>query len=142
MGLLEDVRILAKRGFTPWEDSCHLVCELCGGTCLLGDGTDLEHKSNCSWLAMPKIVAALEAAGDLLVASDRVSRGHYAKTIKNGPFKRPGDPDMIQMCDSYCSTWPCDAAKMEGSADMLRALLDGDSTAKERHLDGFELIGR
>ena len=30
--LIEAAKRLAASGFTPWEDSCHLTCELCGAT--------------------------------------------------------------------------------------------------------------
>jgi hypothetical protein len=57
--LIDAAKRLAKGGFTPWEDSCHLTCELCGDD-FAEDGA--QHEPGCPWLAMPAIVAALEAA--------------------------------------------------------------------------------
>ena len=67
MSLLDDARRLAKNGFTPWEDSCHLTCELCGED-FAEEGA--QHAPNCPWLSMPKIVAVLEAA-DIAVKEAR-----------------------------------------------------------------------
>lgn len=64
MSLLEDARRLAERGFTPWEDSCHWTCESCGCHVETDEeaSTWTGHAPDCPWLAMPRIVAALEAA--------------------------------------------------------------------------------
>lgn len=70
MSLLDDARRLAKSGFTPWEDSCRLKCELCGADGAGEDGP-FPHESDCPWLAMPQIVAALEAAEAVGTAYDR-----------------------------------------------------------------------
>lgn len=59
MSLLDDARRLAKSGFTPWEDSCHLTCELCGADGAGEDGP-FPHVLGCPWLSLPRIVAALE----------------------------------------------------------------------------------
>lgn len=56
---LEAAKALSARGFTPWEDSCHLTCELCGADFAEDDPA---HSPDCPWIAMPAIVAALEAA--------------------------------------------------------------------------------
>ena len=60
---LEAARRIARNGFTPWEDSCHLTCELCGADGA-GEGGPFPHESECPWLQMPKIVAILEALED------------------------------------------------------------------------------
>ena len=61
MSLIEDAKRLEKSGFTPWEDSCHLTCELCGEDGA-GEEGPFPHAPTCPWLALPRIVAALEAA--------------------------------------------------------------------------------
>ena len=129
MRLLEDARRIVESD-PSIDDMCVYCHENVGLKTLSACG---EHAADCPWLAMPKIIAALEVAVDLLAVSDYVRRDHYPKTIKNGPF---------QTCDAYCSTWPCDAVKMDGPANTLRTLLNSDGAAKERHLDGVELTGR
>jgi len=72
MNLMDDARRLAKNGFTPWEDSCHLTCDLCGAD-FAEDGA--RHAPGCPWLSMPKIVAVLEAA-ERMVAAWQADTGH------------------------------------------------------------------
>lgn len=118
MSLIEDAKRLARSGFTPWEDSCHLTCEMCGEDGAGEDGP-FPHSPNCPWLAMPRIVAALEAAEALVKVIDR-SSVHYPSTITN---VKTGE--VIETCQAYCATWPCGAAKVDAAADALRDALAG-----------------
>lgn len=65
MGLIEDAKAILKLG-NPVVDG---KCDLCEGSYSLGPtGTPFSHKPDCPWLAMPRIVAALEAAQAFLLA--------------------------------------------------------------------------
>lgn len=79
-----------------------------------------QHEPTCPWLALPRIVAALEAAQALLKAVDTTMVGHGPTTIKRGPYKRPDDPETIDVCMAYCATYPCEAALMGEPAEALR----------------------
>ena len=93
MGLVEDARTLARRGFTPWEDSCHLTCELCGN-----DGAGVEgahpHDPTCPWLSMPRIVAVLEAAERMVAAADLV----LVDTVQVLPSTQVVPEDGCRIC--------------------------------------------
>jgi hypothetical protein len=66
--IVEMAKRLADDGFTPWEDFCHLTCELCWSD--FADDGSARHEDDCPWLAMPRIVAALEAAERIVAALD------------------------------------------------------------------------
>ena len=77
MTLLDDARRLAEEGFEPRDTVHESGCTFCGpsGT-YRGDGP-WPHLPDCSWLAMPRIVAALEAAERITgyIPAAQLSRG-------------------------------------------------------------------
>ena len=82
MSLLDDARRLAERGFTPWplevlgDGDDGRICESCNQVVTATD-TDNQwtgHATDCPWLAMSQIVAALEAAERWLAAESAVTK--------------------------------------------------------------------
>ena len=96
---LQAARTLAAGGFTPWEDSCHLICELCGaGRCSV-EGGPFPHTPACPWLQMPAIVAALERlavleidAGPVTFAPSCPEPGCIRKGGHGGEHAGPSEP--------------------------------------------------
>lgn len=71
--LVEAARRLIAGGVSS-DDYCQ-HCERCITFRLTGDNRDEEHAPDCPWLAMPQIVAALEAAQALSESLDQTADG-------------------------------------------------------------------
>ena len=47
---------------------------------------------------------------------------HYPSTVKQGPYgPTPGAP--MQVCEHYCSIWPCEAADVAEAAESLPQII-------------------
>lgn len=81
MGLIEDARALAESDPTRDDSSSSPgTCRYCGGE-TVGRLLTMRvlHADTCPWLALPRIVAALEAAQQMLDYIDVPASGYNAK---------------------------------------------------------------